>query len=402
METNDRICVELFFEGDEMINLRHKATIFKQNPGLQKYLAERFADSDSDMETLYRIKNNCEPGVCCMCGKRVKFNKHAKKYNTYCSSKCQNSDENKKKKTDITKEKRYGDKKYNNKEKNKQTCLERYGVSSYTQTKEFYDKVKASNLAKYGVEWGLQSEEIREKGRLTKKEKYDDENYNNREAAKKTTLNRYGVENTKQTESAKLKEKETCINRYGVTSYRKTNECTEKIRKTSKERYGVDNCTKSEEWKKKWYGNSEWVKNRSEKIYETMKRNGRFKMSKPERIILDFLLIEYPGTIYQYKDKERYPFKCDFYIPQKDVFIEYNGFWMHGKHRFNKESAEDLKILNEWKTKPQKQYKLAIKIWTERDPLKYETAEKNGLKYVVLNYEDFKNLNNIKQKIEAL
>lgn len=401
MEINDELCENIFFEDDKMINMRSKATIFKKYPGLEKYLKEKFPDSDSDAETLYRIKNKCGHGVCCMCGKPVRFNKSSKSYSRYCSAKCQNSDDAKKRKTEQTKEAKYGDKNYNNKEKSRQTCLEKYGTAHYTQTNEFLEKVKKTNKEKYGVEWGLQNDEIKEKGKVTKKEKYNDENYNNRELAEKTTLERYGVKNTKQSEVAKMKEKETCLKRYGVTSYRKTKECTEKIRKTSMEKYGVDNCTKSDEWKRKWYGNSEWNQKRSEKIYDTMKKNKRFLISKPEKIILDFLLSEYPDTIFQYKDKKRYPFKCDFYIPQKDVFIEYNGFWMHGKHSFDKNNEEDLKTLNEWSSKPQKQYKLAIKVWTEMDPMKLEFATKNKLNYIVLEYDDYKDLNKIKQKIEA-
>lgn len=56
-----------------------------------------------------------------------------------------------------------------------------------------------------------------------------------------------------------------------------------------------------------------------------MLKNHSFSHSKPEKVILGFLKNEYPDTIYQYKEK-RYPFKCDFYIPSKDLFIEYNGY----------------------------------------------------------------------------
>lgn len=55
--------------------------------------------------------------------------------------------------------------------------------------------------------------------------------------------------------------------------------------------------------------------------------------------------------IYQYSDKERYPFNCDFYVKSKDLFIEVNYFWTHGTEPFNENNPEHIKKLNEWKEK---------------------------------------------------
>lgn len=402
MEINDSLCISLFFRDDEMISLRNKGSIFKEYEGLEEFLNNRFDDTRDHAEVLYRIKNSCGRQFCSVCGKPVKFNKAKKKYNTYCSAKCQNSDPLKIKKTFERKVIKYGDGNYNNKDKQKETCLNRYGHTSYTKTSAFIEKCKKTNMKKYGTEWGLQNKEIRKKGEKTKEDLYGDKNYNNREQAEKTTFEKYGVKNTKQSQQAKEKEKETCLQKYGVTSYRKTKECTEKIRKTSLEKYGVENCTQSEKWKEKWYGNNEWSKNRSEKIYETMKNNGSFSKSIPEQAILDFLLNEYGNVIYQYKDDLRYPFKCDFYLPEKDVFIEYNGYWTHGKHPFDANNIEDILILEKWKGKSNKQYKIAIDVWTKMDPMKRKIAKENKLKYIELNYSDYKNPQIIKEKIEAV
>ena len=81
---------------------------------------------------------------------------------------------------------------------------------------------------------------------------------------------------------------------------------------------------------------------------------------------------------------ERYPFHVDFYIKSRDVFIEINAFWTHGKHKFNPNDESDVKLLEEWKTKGEnsEQYKNAIVTWSEKDVLKINTAEENGLYYI--------------------
>lgn len=168
------------------------------------------------------------------------------------------------------------------------------------------------------------------------------------------------------------------------------------------EHFGVDNNTKSEEWKKKWYGDSEWVKNRTERIYNSMKKNGSFKESKPEKAILDFLRKEYVDVLYQHKDSKRYPFRCDYYIPKYDIFIEYNGFWTHGGHPFDKNSIEDLVKSEQWKNSERKSYNAAYKTWVIKDTLKRETAQKNNLKYIELWYNDAFDFNGIKEKISKI
>ena len=164
-------------------------------------------------------------------------------------------------------------------------------------------------------------------------------------------------------------------------------------------KYGVSHNTQSKEWQQKWYSNKDWVNKRNNKIYQTMLSNNSFAFSKTERIILDFLQEKYPDVIYQYSD-ERYPFKCDFYIPSLDLFIEYNGYWTHGKHPFNPNSKTDLDILEKWENKDNKQYKIAIKVWTETDPLKRNIAKEYNLNFIELWYNDYKYIDLIENKIK--
>ena len=57
-----------------------------------------------------------------------------------------------------TKKERYGNENYNNPIKNKQTCIEKYGVDSYSKTHEFIEKTKATNQKNFGADFVMQSE----------------------------------------------------------------------------------------------------------------------------------------------------------------------------------------------------------------------------------------------------
>lgn len=371
---------------------------------LSEYISNRYDDSDSVKETLIRIRDSVDVRpVCKICGKQLKFNIVTGKFQkTYCSVSCSNKDDEKKEKIKGTKFIKYGDAFYNNQEKRKATCIEKYGVENYTELEECKEKMRQTNLKRYGKEYVLQLDFVQNESRATKLRKYGDENYNNREKAEKTTMNRYGVKNTKQVKSSIEKERDTCLKKYGVTSYRKTIECEIKIRKTNLKKYGVEHCTKSKEWIDKWYKNKEWLDSRNEKIIKTKKEHHSFNLSKPEKIILNELKKKFADIVYQYKD-DRYPYICDYYIPQLDTFIEYNGHWTHGPKPYNNKDEECINLLNKWKNKQDKKiYRKAIEVWTERDVKKAETAKKNHLKYIVLYYNDFKNIDNVISMIEKI
>ena len=70
------------------------------------------------------------------------------------------------------------------------------------------------------------------------------------------------------------------------------------------------------------------------KAYETAKRNGSYKKSKQADKIFKMLKEVFPLTERQYSS-ELYPFHCDFYIPEINTYIEYQGYWTHGKHGNN-------------------------------------------------------------------
>lgn len=92
--------------------------------------------------------------------------------------------------------------------------------------------------------------------------------------------------------------------------------------------------------------------------------------------------------ITDYKDL-RYPYHCDFYLPDTDTFIEINNWWMHNNHIYNENCVDDINTLNIWKNKAKSsiQYKRAVDIW-QLDAQKYECAINNNLNYIILWNKD--------------
>ena len=86
-------------------------------------------------------------------------------------------------------------------------------------------------------------------------------------------------------------------------------------------------------------------------------------------------------------ESEKYPFLCDFYLVDSDLYIELNIYWSHNDHYFDNSNKDDIKTLELWKQKAKeghKQYQNAINVWTNKDLQKRQTAIDNNLNYVVV------------------
>lgn len=203
-------------------------------------------------------------------------------------------------------------------------------------------------LKKYGVKNAFQKKDIRKKAlKGTKSKKC-------LEKRKKTCLKKYGCENPSQSENIKTKKEQTCLKNYGVSSVLKVKEIHALC------------CTKEAK----------------QKGYLTKKKNNSFNSSQLENKIKELLLQKFNDTKHQYRSEE-YPFNCDFYIPSLNLYIEIQGSWVHG-YRPYKGTVEDLKIIEKWqeKAKNSNYYKQAVFVWTNRDPLKRQTAKDNNLNWI--------------------
>ena len=161
-----------------------------------------------------------------------------------------------------------------------------------------------------------------------------------------------------------------------------SNEVQEKTKATSLQKYGVISPVQTKAVK--------------DKIYMSKKKNHTVNSSKVEAKMYDLLVKRFGinDVIYQYKCNDVYPFICDFYIKSLNLFIELNAHWSHGKHWFDKTNLDDVATLAVWKEKAKNSayYRVAIRVWTEYDLLKRQTAVTNNLNYVVFwdnNLADF-------------
>lgn len=121
---------------------------------------------------------------------------------------------------------------------------------------------KKTSLEKYGVENAFQSEEIKEKIRETNLERYGVDNPSKSEEIKKkiisnknpkeekikrekTLMKRYGVSNPSSLDFVKEKKRKTYLKRYGVDSPLKSKEIHNRLVETNLEKYGVKNVSQT-------------------------------------------------------------------------------------------------------------------------------------------------------------
>ncbi len=378
---------------------------FKNVDGLLAHVSQRHRLKSKEYYDTYFKKEN--EGICPVCGKETNYKSFSMGYTKYCQCCVFKSDDvkDKIKKTNLdrwgtehpsqskyvkekikkTNMKKYGvdyplklssiQEKITNTcttknggrgyasqeilEKAESTCLERYNVRNYSLTDEYHDKVKSTSLQKYGKEYFLQTEEYLEK-------------------SKQTCLERYGVERASQSKEVQEKIKQNNLKRYGVESIFQLKSTKDKIKETNLEKYNVECVFQREDIQEKSHS-----KEAIEKCYKTKKKNNTFNTSKIENEIEIKLRGMFPDLKTQYKSEE-YPFNCDYYIPELDLYIEYNGTWTHGGHFFDKNNLKDLEKLNQLteKSKNSKFYRNAIETWTVRDILKLNTAIENNLNYI--------------------
>ena len=309
------------------------------------YLNNRFSDSDSIAESLYRIKYNIDQKPCCVkCGKPIKFSytKNSGHFNKFCSRSCQIDNINIHKK-----------------------IFEKYGTTNVSQLDFVKEKIKKNNLIKYGVTNTFSLKKSINKSKETRK--------NNKEEwinkIKKTNIKKYGVEIISQADFIQEKIKQTYLNKYGVTSWTKTLQGREKLSKLI---------------------SSDIVQ---EKTNKTKTENHSYNRSNTEDESYILLKEKYPDIIRQYRS-ELYPFDCDFYIPSLDLYIECNYFWTHGFKPYEG-TSDDLKLLNKWKKGNTIFYNNAIKNWTISDVKKRNIAKQNNLKWI-----EFFNINELKLWIQ--
>lgn len=257
----------------------------------------------------------------------LKFRGYVKEYGKFCSVTCLSRGTRTKVKE--TKKKRYGDENYNNPEKNKETCIERYGVDNGSKTEETKRKIKQTkkenhgdenyvnvekrirtNIEKYGVRWAVQDPGVRQR-------------------IKNTNLKLYGVEYPFQSKDIHKKIQSTNIINMGHEYPFQNPEVQDKVVEFYQDNFGVRHNMHVPEIAEKCLG---WHKNSWHEY--TLPSGKVIKLQGFEPKALDILLTEYsedeilykrsdmPRLFYtdtEGKERRYYP---DFYIPKENLLIE--------------------------------------------------------------------------------
>lgn len=206
-------------------------------------------------------------------------------------------------------------------QKREETNLKRYGVKNVMSLPETLDKIKISTQNKYGVDYAMQDKYLAQK------------------------------------------QQDVISDKYGVKSFLGTKSCRNQLVRRCMERYGVSYPMQSKEV--------------VSKNLQTKRKNGTFNTSSIEERIKALCTFES-----QYNKDARYPYLCDFYDKERDLFIEVNASWTHGYHWYDAE--KDVAVCTKWKDKSEDStyYANALDVFTKRDVEKRECAKANNLNYV--------------------
>lgn len=272
--------------------------------------------------------------------------------------------------------------------------------------KKLNEKKCATNMSLYGVPYVAQSPVIQAKTRQTNLQRYGYINANKRPfmrnhlsqvmkknapmiAAKfrKTCLEKYGVEYYGQTVEARKAQSErmganldsvlpktraTMQERYGVKYSWESAALRGKMQVTMLQRYGSTSYPQFDEYKQN-------VGVIQSKMNATKRKNGTFYTSGIEERIKALKIFES-----QYNKDVRYPYLCDFYDRDRDLFVEVNASWTHGHHWYD--AVQDADVYNKWKEKSNESqyYACALDVFTKHDVEKRNIARSNDLNYVTL------------------
>ena len=367
----------------------------------KEYAFNRFPDADTFKEVLFRLDNNLEERPACQeCGCRVRYS--SGNFSKYCSKSCVGvSEETKILVKKYTKRKTYiGDinddiiKEYFKNRVYIHWNKEPENIINYIQNR-FTDSTSLSE-SYYRILNNLEIRPIcpicgkslvfKEQNRYFNKycsTKCAAISEETKEHRKETNLKLFGYDNPYKSPEVKAKISKTNLELYGAENVFASKIIQERMKETWRKNWGTEYPMQADYWRKFMSIRSS-SKEFQEKIYNTMKKNKTFGKSKKEDMIYEMLLKRFPDVKRHYKDFNKYPFYCDFYIPSIDTWIEYQGYWSHGDHPFNPNDKNDIDKLNNmiYKSKNHPSYIGAISVWTNGDPVKRETAKKNNLNYI--------------------
>ena len=334
--------------------------LFKKEPVFSKCFPELYKDimsaeicaNKSFSERLFIYFNPHATGLCKVCGRPTKFRNFKSGYPIYCSSKCSNSDPDKK-------------------ETCRQTVINRYGVENVSKSSVVKDRICNTFKEKYGVEWVGQSKEVQAKQKATCIEKYgvptpfqmDDF----QEKSIQTCRKKYGTDYAVQSQEVKSKITASYIDKTGFINPSYNPDVIDKRRETNFKNFDGKWFTQTDEMIQ---SNHELFLNRHKNIIGetdstyivscednkcTLCEGKTFEIDKnvfvqrssqstvicpiklplmgnaslAETELLDYIKSIYDGEIETGDRSIISPLELDIVIPDKHIAIEFNGVFWH-------------------------------------------------------------------------
>lgn len=332
---------------------------FKNLISLSRHVKRSHSDvSTEDYYNLY-LRTNIDEGFCKICQKPTKFIDLQSGYKDTCCKTCTNifkygfsspfCHQETHSKSRQTKLKRYGDAKYLNVKKQKETMLKKYGGTGLASP-EIRKRIEETNLEKFGSKSPLGSKKIQDKVKQTNLDKYGVENVFSseeiKEKIKKTNLNIFGFENAMQFEEVKNKVRNTLEQEYGGVGYASEiiREKSILTRSENLKEYSDDNdlvLISSLELKYPEvslkdieiyeYQNFHLIS--KEDMHEVLTKDEELKkigyLSKYEAELHELLKSIYSGSILLNSKIPNSSLELDFYLPDEKLAIEFNGNYWH-------------------------------------------------------------------------
>ena len=152
---NDNLIISLCVKSNGYLKCNVTSDIWLNNkPQIKEYLINRYSDSNSIQETIYRIYNNIDTHpICPICGNYVRFYKFSEGFAKYCSKACLNKSEEHIQKVKDTTTKLYGGVANGSPiihKKSEETCFKHYGCKCILGSKQYRLLWEQTNLEKYG------------------------------------------------------------------------------------------------------------------------------------------------------------------------------------------------------------------------------------------------------------
>lgn len=320
---------------------------FAKLKGLARHIIAMHDISPQEYYDIYMKQD--EEGICKNCGKTTYFQNFTLGYSEFCNKACKCEFKYGKGITHPMKSKEV-------QAKLEATVEKRYGSKNIRSSEYFKNKMKEHFQNKYGTDNPLQAEEVKEKIKQTNLDKYGAENVfasdYGKNKIKETMLDKYGVEHALQDKKLLDKAQSTTLDRFGTLHAAQNDKIKEKMKSTKIKNDEIfckeNNCTSIQDLNLKYprlsvqEGNIEttyarrfvYVNNNDIdillKIDKHLQKEENQYNSIFEKEISNWLVNDLKIEDLQINTRKViYPFEIDFYIPDKQLALEFNGDYWH-------------------------------------------------------------------------